>query len=274
MAAISPSRPWSLASWLPGFLASWLPGFLETVDEVDLPLLEAWHLGRVYEKWGTHDARSLNSAAIRLKVSSSELTAIVRSVTSEDDILGLIGQDPDLAELLWHTCEFDLTRGDQGEPVRLSSGRALEGIAGDFTGGTFFLCGERGTNRPVLYASSEGQAGLIGRTLTEALEIMVGLPSWWDCLKFSGDGDLTAMQSAAEHLARDLVGDQPEIGAQRAKIATTLSLDLAPVPVLLARLRDAVAGTTPDFVLTVETGEQYETLFGSFLPSRVPSWCS
>lgn len=215
---------------------------------------------------------SLNNAADRPTVSRSGPTAIVRSVTSEDDILGLIRQDPDLTELLWQTCEFDLTRGDHGELVHLSSGRALEGIAGDFTGGTFFLCGERGTNRPVLYASSEGQAGLIGRTLTEALGIMVGLPSWWDCLKFSGDGDLTVMQSTAEHLARDLVGDQPEIGAQRVQIATALSLDLAPVPVLLARLRDAIAGTSPDFVLTVETGEQYETLFGSFLPSRNPSW--
>jgi hypothetical protein len=49
-------------------------------------------------------------------------------------------------------------------------------------------------------------------------------------------------------------------------------LDLATVPVLLARLRDAVAGTTPDFLLTVETGEDYESLFGPWLPSRNPSW--
>lgn len=68
------------------------------------------------------------------------------------------------------------------------SGHSPEGIAGDFTGGTFFLCGERSSIRPVLYASSEGQAGLIGHSLAETLEVMIGLPSWWDCLKFPAAG--------------------------------------------------------------------------------------
>jgi hypothetical protein len=193
-------------------------------------------------------------------------------VKSDDEILEMVRQDPGLAELLWEVCEFDLTRGNHGEPVRLSSGHALEGIAGDFTGGTFFLCGERRSIRPVLYASSEGQAGLIGHSLANALEVMIGLPSWWDCLKFSGGGDLATMQSAAEHLQRDELRDQPELGAQRVQLATALSLDLATAPLLLARLRDAVAGSTADFLLTVETGEEYESLYGPWLPSRNPSW--
>ena len=198
--------------------------------------------------------------------------AIVRRVKSDDEILERIRQDLGLAELLWEVCEFDLARGDHGEPVLLSSGHAVEGIAGDFTGGTFFLCGERRSIRPVLYASSEGQAGLIGHSLAETLEVMIGLPCWWDCLKFSGGGDLVTMQSAAEHLQRDELRDQPELGAQRVQLAIALSLDLATVPLLLARLRDAVAGTAPDFLLTVETGEEYESLFGPWLPSRNPSW--
>ncbi|MFI6678228.1 hypothetical protein [Kribbella sp. NPDC050470] len=191
---------------------------------------------------------------------------------SDDEILEMVRLDQGLAELLWEVCEFDLTRGDHGEPVHLSSGYALEGIAGDFSGGTFFLCGERRSIRPVLYASSEGQAGLIGHSLAGALEAMIGLPSWWDCLKFSGGGDLVTMQSAAEHLQRDELRDEPELGARRVQLATALSLELATVPLLLAGLRDAVASTTPDFALTVETGEQYESLFGPWLPSRNPSW--
>jgi hypothetical protein len=193
-------------------------------------------------------------------------------VKSDGEILEMVHRDRALAELLWRVCEFDLTRGDHGEPVRLSSGHALEGIAGDFTGGTFFLCGERRSIRPVLYASSEGQAGLIGHSLAEALEVMIGLPSWWDCLKFSGGGDLVTMQAAVEHLQREELRDRPECGAQRVLLAKALSLDLATVPLLLARLRDAVAGTTPDFLLTVETGEEYESLFGPWLPSRNPYW--
>ncbi|MFU8854490.1 hypothetical protein ACNAW0_26440 [Micromonospora sp. SL1-18] len=56
---------------------------------------------------------------------------------SDDELLELVRRDLSLAELLWEVCEFDLTRGDHVETVRLSSGHALEGIAGDFTGGTF-----------------------------------------------------------------------------------------------------------------------------------------
>ncbi|MFD9441876.1 hypothetical protein ACFWBR_27500 [Streptomyces sp. NPDC060006] len=192
-------------------------------------------------------------------------------MTRDEEVLDSIRRDSGVAELLRHVCEFDLSRGDHGELVRLSSGLALEGVAGDFTGGTFFLCGY-GSRRPVLYASSEGQAGLIGKSLTEALEIIIGLPAWWDCLKFSGSGDLTVMQTAADHLCHDELTDQPEIGAQRVRLAAALSLELGSSPALLARLHTAVSATTPDFILTVETGEEYESLFGPWLPSRNPSW--
>jgi hypothetical protein len=62
----------------------------------------------------------------------TRLTAIVRRVKSDDEILEMVRQDRGLAELLREVREFDLMRGDHGEPVRLSSGHPLEGIAGDF----------------------------------------------------------------------------------------------------------------------------------------------
>lgn len=124
----------------------------------------------------------------------------------------------------------------------------------------------------MLYASSEGQAGLIGQSLAEALGIMLGLPSWRDCLKFSGAGDLAVMRTTADHLERDELRDEPEIGAERARLATALNLKRESVPVLLARLHAAVSATEPDFVLTVETSGEYESLFGPWLPSRNPSW--
>lgn len=190
---------------------------------------------------------------------------------SDDGILERIRQDEDLEELLRQVCEFDLTRGSHGPDARLSSGSPLEGIAGDFSGGTFFLCGAHRPTRPVLYASSEGQAGLIGRSLAEALEVMIGLPSWLDCLGYSGGGDLAVMESAAEHLRRDQLRDDPEAETERAGLATALGLDLADVPTLLARLRDAVASTSPDHLFADETGE-YESLFGHWLPSRNRAW--
>lgn len=192
-------------------------------------------------------------------------------MTRDEVILDSIRRDSDLAESLWCVCEFDLSRNDPGEVVRLPSGVALEAIAGDYTGGTFFLCGDRSKDRAVLYASSEGQAGLIGRTLTEALEIMVGLPSWWDCLAFSGTGELAVMHATANHLRTDELKEEPERDARRAAVAHALKLKLGAVPELLARLHAAVISTTPDFVLASEAGE-YESLFGPWLPSRNPAW--
>jgi hypothetical protein len=187
-------------------------------------------------------------------------------MSGDEGILSLIRHDRAVAELLVDVCEFDLTRGEHVEPVRLSSGLALEGIAGDFTGGTFFLCGGLSETRPVLYASSERQAGVIGTSLPEALEIMIGLPSWEDCLKFSANGELAAMRAAAGYLQLSELRERAELGARRIQLAAALSLDLAPVPELLARLRDAVSGTAPHFVLTIDSGEEYESLFGPWHP--------
>jgi hypothetical protein len=192
-------------------------------------------------------------------------------VTNSDVVLAQIRESPELAAVLRSTFEFDVTRGEQVDAARLASGASLECIAGDFSGGTFFLCGDRISTRPMLYASSEGQAGLIGANLVDALEIIVGLPCWWDCLKFSGGGDLAAMEVAAGHLEDDSARWHPDISVQRAHVAAALSLHLAPRSVLLARLRDAALSTEPDHVFTDDTGE-YETLVGAFPPSRNRSW--
>jgi hypothetical protein len=53
--------------------------------------------------------------------------------------------------------EFDVARAKTGKGASIASGLPLEPVAGDFTGGQFYLCGEAGSERPVLYASSEGR---------------------------------------------------------------------------------------------------------------------
>jgi hypothetical protein len=46
---------------------------------------------------------------------------------------------------------------------------------------------------PILYVTSEGQAGTIAPHLTALLGTFVGAPYWQDLLKFSGGGDLGEM---------------------------------------------------------------------------------
>ncbi|MGX5185986.1 hypothetical protein ACWKT5_25075 [Streptomyces avermitilis] len=91
-----------------------------------------------------------------------------------DRVLQLLRTRPDLAELAAFPFGFDVSRAYHVEAVHLASGAPLEPIAGDDTGGTYFLCGATA----VLDASSEGDAVLLADSVGEALEILVRLP-WW-----------------------------------------------------------------------------------------------
>ncbi|GGN11219.1 hypothetical protein GCM10011609_59030 [Lentzea pudingi] len=136
---------------------------------------------------------------------------------------------------------FDLSRARPVEGASVACGDALEPLAGDFAGGLFYLCGDLGAERPVLYASSEGQAGLIADDPREALQLVIGLPHWHDCLTFNDFERKSAPTS------------------QQAEAADLLGLRIPAQEVLLERLRAAVLRSTPDYVFTDETGE-YEPL--------------
>ncbi|MGW2648453.1 hypothetical protein ACWC2T_26845 [Streptomyces sp. NPDC001393] len=193
-------------------------------------------------------------------------------MTSTDHLLALIRDTPDVADLLHSSFEFGISCNEHGEAVRAASGASLEAIAGDWAGGTFFLCRDEDGRRPVMYASSEGQGGLIADDLKQALEIITGLAVWQDCLKFSGGGRLEAMEAAAVLLEKDRVSDEPAIVEHRAQVAAALSLDRVPVSELVARLRSAVMRTEPDHLVVTESGDEYESLFGKFVPTDNPGW--
>ena len=133
--------------------------------------------------------------------------AILRAVTSSDRLLAMIRNSPEIDRLLRSSFGFDIHRGRYGEGLRLASGTPLEVIAGESAGGAYFLGAERNARRPVVFASSEGEGGLIAEDLAEALEIIIGL-EWHDCLTFSGGGDVEIMQISAQHLKR--TGTEPD----------------------------------------------------------------
>lgn len=145
-----------------------------------------------------------------------------------------------LRELLAYF-EFDVSRAKTREGASISCGDALEPVAGDFSGGQFYLCGDARSERPVLYASSEGQAGLIADGLREAVELVVGLPHWHDCLTFA-----------------DFERRSAPVSRQR-EAAELLALDLPSQEELSARLRAVVLRPAPGYAFRDETGE-YERL--------------
>jgi hypothetical protein len=123
----------------------------------------------------------------------------------------------------------------------------------------------------VVFASSEGESGLITDDLASALEIIIGL-GWQDCLRFSGGGDVGVMQVSAQHLERYLARDEPEIAEDRAHVAAALSLRVIPVCDLVIRLQDAASRTEPDYVIATEDGQAYDPPFGEYSEPRLGGW--
>ncbi len=83
-------------------------------------------------------------------------------------------------------------------------------FARDASGGIFAECGSSNA-KPILHVTSEGQAGIIGRDLQEALQIIAALPCWRDHLKFSGGGQLSEMRRVTPLLEEEIHEDEPEI---------------------------------------------------------------
>lgn len=163
-----------------------------------------------------------------------------------DHALRLLRQDRRLAELAAFPFDFDLDRAARGhvEEVRLASGGPLEAVAGDDTGGTYFVCADGS----VLYADSEGTAGIIGSSVDEALELVIGLPGWRDYTHLSpDDGEEKILACVAE--TEDGIREYYGIDEERAGLRAALGFpERSPVE-LVGRLRAALVRTEPDFVL-------------------------
>ncbi|MEU3983461.1 hypothetical protein AB0F77_25810 [Streptomyces sp. NPDC026672] len=161
----------------------------------------------------------------------------------------------DVAAFLAWPGDFDLERHDHVEEVHLASGDALEGFAGDGTGGTFFFCGEGGEERPVLYADSEGGAALIALGLPELLRLLLVVPWWRDCLTFT--------VAESDEAGSEYLEDMPDLVERRDRVAAALGLELPPAAEALARLRDVALGEGKDVVLVLTPeNSPYEPLFG------------
>ncbi|MGW1000133.1 hypothetical protein [Streptomyces sp. NPDC002520] len=167
-----------------------------------------------------------------------------------DHALRMLRQHRNLAELAAFPFNFDLERARHGEAVRLASGGPLEVLAGDDTGGTYFRCADGS----MLYADSEGSAGIIGTSVDEALEIMIALPGWHDYLDLSpADGEEAILACVAE--TEDDIRESYGIDAERTELRTALGLpERSPVE-LIGLLHSALLRTEPDHVLLLDAEE-------------------
>lgn len=191
-------------------------------------------------------------------------------MTDPGDPVAYLAQIPWAADLLAAAFEFDIDRVDGLPPSTLANQR-LTAIAGDGTGGLFCTVPLGHQPPAVAYVSSEGEAGLIAWNLAGSLDLILALPYWRDCLKFSAGGRLDAMTTAALHLEEQLRAETPDIDGWRAQLRGALHVPALRNP--LTVLHDTVtAGLAFGPVVDLVSGEPYESLFNTFEPEDNPSW--
>lgn len=181
-------------------------------------------------------------------------------------------QSPQVTELFSRICDFEFVEpGVADIGVQLQSGHHPNMIAQDASGGMFALCQVNDTGRqPVLYVSSEGEAGIIARDLPAALQNVIQLPYWRDCLKFSGGGRLDEMHKAIPYLEHELSQDEPMIDAYRKTLLAALELKPALAPVEM--LYQAVQSTAEICGVITQDGTVLRSLFNTFVVSDNPMW--
>ncbi|MFC4034906.1 hypothetical protein ACFO3J_26060 [Streptomyces polygonati] len=172
------------------------------------------------------------------------------TTTDTDSLLGLLLGIPEAEEFLAWPGDFEPCRAGHGEEIRLPSGVPLQAIAGDGGGGTYYQVGVGSdADRPVLYAGSEGEGGLIAESLREALELLIGLPYWQDCLPGRGF-PLPGLEAEYRSTFHDL-------DERRDRVAGLLGLDRPPARDLVRRLHACVGRSVPDYLPLGANGGVY-----------------
>ncbi|GIF49429.1 hypothetical protein Afe04nite_39680 [Asanoa ferruginea] len=156
-----------------------------------------------------------------------------------------------------------------GSGARLSSGASLHLIACDGAAGRFFSVGAEAPTQRVMYADSEGGAGMVGSSLGSSLATMVALPNWRDLLGFSGGGDLDQMRRAQAWLEDDMRRGCPDLDQVQATLVGGLELNLPDDPVLT--LWESVHTTDPTDFFTDDQdgGLPWGSLFGEWTIERL-----
>lgn len=143
-------------------------------------------------------------------------------------------------------------------------------IAQDASGGVFALYGDGvEEDLPVIFISSEGQAGKVGKNIEEFLSIMITCPYWRDLLKFSGNGQLSEMLKSQPFLEDEILKDIPEIESVKNKVFSMLSMCGISKPV--ETLYESMESKPYVHVSSLE-GEKFDSLFNKFVVADNPLW--
>lgn len=186
-------------------------------------------------------------------------------------VLDPLRKTPATADLFWELCEFGAFEAGSPDWFALESGEPLQVVGCDASGGRFCLFPASGDYAGrLLYIDSEGSAGIIASSLSEGIQMMIALPHWRDCLKFSGGGALSEMRKAEARLEADLRQRRPEIDNDRKALYQSFGLAAPAAP--LETLYQTVAAGAGTRVVATSDGTVFASLFNTFVVEDCPLW--
>jgi hypothetical protein len=110
----------------------------------------------------------------------------------------------------------------------------------------------------------------MARSLESGLSVIIDLPYWQDCLKFSAGGQLAEMRRVVPLSESDLVAQTPHFASRRQAMRTLF--DLSPISDSVRELHSAVVEISPLYAACGTDGWQFESLFGRFNVMQNGEW--
>jgi hypothetical protein len=183
--------------------------------------------------------------------------------------LACLRDSPVLADIFWELCEFGVLEGEIPDWFAVESGDPLQIVGKDACGGRFCLFPSSSDySGRLVFIDSEGRAGMIASSLLEGIQMMIALPYWRDCLKFSGGGDIAEMLRAQTRAERDLQRRMPDIGAIRNELLEAFGL--APLAAPVESLHGAVVEGASLKVIATCDGSRFASLFNEYVVKENP----
>jgi hypothetical protein len=175
-----------------------------------------------------------------------------------------INNKENIKDMLENYCDFILCNpSSDTKEYQFYAKEKLTILATDGSGGVYAIISNMNIEKsPIVYVSSEGQAGKIANSFNELLSLIIYYPFWSDILKFSGDGDINKMIEVIPSLEKErleyipyYVQIQKEIGDNIGIIKSEKSIQ---------DLKKIVLEKPAFTVYSTEDDNSSETLVGSY----------
>jgi hypothetical protein len=171
--------------------------------------------------------------------------------------LGKLLRDEDVGDALFHLCELEI-QDDPHEPVwfTVDGSRDFTILARDGSGGVFITVG---SSPRIIYASSEGECGVVGSDIGEFLALVVTCPYWRYLLHSSGSGRLEEMRRAYPVMEAYWRDERDDNEAMREHLLAAIGI--TPPADVIGLLHRNI--TTPVMFAHAQDGSAMQPLFGN-----------